>query len=204
MGTTQNIAFETADQGEEAARAELYGLLSALFYMPPDKSLLDAIAATPVSDATFLGQAWGELAAACRDAQPAVVRDEYESLFIGVGKPDVLLYGSFYLSGFLMEKPLAELRTDLARLGLERSESMSESEDHLAALCEVMRHLILMEDGVDLTLATQKQFFDTHMRSWIVTCCEAIENHPNARFYRVVARFAHVFFDVEMQAFDMA
>lgn len=202
--TAQAVAFETPDQGEEAARAEVYGLLAALFYAPPAQALLDAIAAAPAVGESLLEQAWNELAAACRHAQPSQVREEYDGLFIGVGKPDVLLYGSFYLSGFLMEKPLAELRADLAKLGLERSESMSESEDHLAALCDVMRYLITSDDAVHGSLAAQQKFFDTHMRSWVLACCEAVENHPNAQFYRLAAALARRFFEVEMQAFDMA
>lgn len=202
--TTQEMAFETPDRGEEEARAEIYGVLATLFYAPPQQALLDAIAAVPVVGDSLLEQAWSELADACRHAQPAKVREEYEGLFIGVGKPEVLLYGSFYLSGFLMEKPLAELRADLAKLGLERSEAMPESEDHLAALCDVMRYLITSDDAVHASLAAQLKFFDTHMRSWVLTCCEAVGNHPDARFYRLAALLARRFFEVEMQAFDMA
>jgi TorA maturation chaperone TorD len=203
MTTAQSITFETQDQGEEAARAELYGLLAALFYAPPSQTLLEAIAEAPAEGNTALEHVWNELTIACRYAKQDVVRDEYERLFIGVGKPDVLLYGSFYLSGFLMEKPLAELRTDLAQLGLERSNAMVESEDHLAALCEVMRHLITSEDVVQASLTAQQKFFSTHMGPWVRECCEVVENHPDARFYKLVARFAREFFDVEMQAFDM-
>lgn len=204
MTTAQSITFETQDQGEEAARAELYGLLAALFYAPPSQVLLDAIAAAPAVGDTELELAWNELGTACRGTSQETVREEYERLFIGVGKPDVLLYGSFYLSGFLMEKPLAELRTDLAELGLERSEILVESEDHLAALCEVMRYLITSDDAVNGSLAAQQKFFNTHMGPWVRECCEAVEKHPDARFYKRSAHLARQFFDVEMQAFDMS
>lgn len=204
MTTAQSMTFETQDQGEEAARAELYGLLASLFYAPPSQTLLDAIGDAPAAGDTALELAWNELSAACRVARQDVVRDEYERLFIGVGKPDVLLYGSFYLSGFLMEKPLAELRTDLAQLGLERSDALVESEDHLAALCEVMRHLIVSEDAVTGSLATQQRFFGTHMGPWVRQCCETVEKHPDARFYKLVAGLARQFFEVEMQAFEMS
>lgn len=204
MTTAQSIAFETPDQGEEAARAELYGLLAALFYASPSQELLDAVAAAPAAGQTELELAWNDLAGVCRTTRQEAVREEYERLFIGVGKPDVLLYGSFYLSGFLMEKPLAELRTDLAQLGLERSDILVESEDHLAALCEVMRYLITSDDAVNGALAGQQKFFNTHMSPWVRECCEAVENHPDARFYKPVARLARQFFEVEMQAFDMS
>lgn len=204
MTTEQSMAFETPDQGEEAARAELYGLLAALLYAPPAQTLLDAIAAAAAPGTTTLELTWNALSALSRTASQESVREEYEQLFIGVGKPEVMLYGSFYLSGFLMEKPLAELRTDLAQLGLERGDVMVESEDHLAALCEVMRHLILSEDISSANLAVQYRFFNTHMRPWILDCCDAIDAHPHARFYKEVARLARQFFEVEMQAFDMA
>jgi len=197
------VAFEAPDRGEEAARAELYGLLAALFYAPPPQDLLAAIAGAPSNGGGVLEQAWNDLAATCEEADAQKVRDEYETLFIGVGKPELMLYASFYLSGFLMEKPLASLRTDLSQLGLQRDDSMPESEDHVAALCEVMRYLIASEDGQHAGLATQKQFFGTHLQPWVGEMCDAIMHHPQAVFYAEVAQFAKRFFEVEAQAFDM-
>jgi TorA maturation chaperone TorD len=202
--STQTIKFEAPDQGEETARADLYGLLANLFYGPPSQELLDAIANAPSSGDGVLQQAWNGLATSCEEADPQKVRDEYESLFIGIGKPELMLYASYYLSGFLMEKPLAALRNDLAGLGLARDESMPESEDHIAALCEVMRYLIESEDAAHASLATQKEFFATHLQPWAGEMCGAIMRHPQAVFYSEVARLAKHFFEVEMQAFDMA
>lgn len=202
--TTQPLKFETPDQGEETARADLYGLLASLFYGPPSQELLDTIAAAQTAGESVLERAWADLSAACKSAKAEPAREEYERLFIGVGKPDVMLYGSFYLSGFLMEKPLAALRTDLAKLGLQRSESMNESEDHIAALCEVMRYLIASDDVLHANVATQKQFFADHMQSWVMDMCAAIAAHPEAKFYLAVSQLARSFFEVEMQAFDMA
>jgi len=204
MTSTQSIKFESQDQGEETARADVYGLLATLLYAPPSQNLLTTIANAPVDGTSALEQAWAELVAACKTAQQENVREEYEQLFIGVGRPEVMLYGSFYLAGFLMEKPLAELRTDLAALGLQRSDEVVESEDHLASLCEVMRYLIASDDVVHANLAAQEKFFNTHMRGWVLDCCEAIEASQNAHFYKPVACLARVFFEVEMQAFDMA
>jgi TorA maturation chaperone TorD len=202
MTTTQPLNFEAPDHGEEAARADLYGLLASLFYAPPPQALLESIAAAPAAGDGVLEQAWAGLMEACKASRAEAVRDEYEGLFIGVGKPEVLLYGSYYLSGFLMEKPLAALRTDLAALGLQRDESVTESEDHLAALCEVMRYLIAA-DTIDGNLITQKRFFATHIQPWATALCDAIEQQPGARFYIAVAQLARRFFEVEMQAFDM-
>ncbi|WP_151447690.1 TorD/DmsD family molecular chaperone [Lacisediminimonas profundi] len=200
----QPLKFEKPDEGEETARADLYGLLATLLYAPPPQALLDTIGSAQAQGEGVLERAWAELVAACRGAQAEPVRAEYEQLFVGVGKPEVMLYGSYYLSGFLMEKPLVELRDDLARLGLQRSETMVESEDHLAALCEVMRYLIASDDPVHANLATQKSFFAAHMQPWVGECCRALAAHPSTSFYRPVAALAQAFFDVEMQAFDMA
>jgi TorA maturation chaperone TorD len=204
MTTAQALTFEAPDQGEETARADLYGLLAALFYAPPPAELLAAIESSPNEGDGILQQAWRELAAASRRSDAESLRELYESLFIGVGKPELMLYGSFYLSGFLMEKPLAALREDLARLGLQRDEQVPESEDHIAALCEVMRYLIASDDALHANLAAQKQFFADHMQPWVVQMCDAILAYPQAGFYAAVAQLAKSFFEVEMQAFDMA
>ncbi|WP_249931197.1 molecular chaperone TorD family protein [Ramlibacter sp. 2FC] len=130
---------------EEVARAELYGLLAALYYAPPSAELLArlrvAVTEAPAAGG-FLEAPWRALVGAARAQDDAAVAAEYEALFGGVGKPEVYLYGSHYLSGFLNEKPLARLRADLAALGLTRDEAMPETEDHIAYLCEVMRYLI--------------------------------------------------------------
>lgn len=202
MTSAQTVRLERPDEGEEAARAALYGLLADLFYAPPPQALLAHLAGSSGEGEGALLPSWNELVTACRGAQQDAVRDEYESLFIGVGKPEVMLYGSYYLSGFMMEKPLAELRADLARLGIERSDQVSESEDHLATLCAVMRYLIESEEPAH-GLAAQQAFFATHMRGWVGECCDAVEAHPLAVFYRPLARLARAFFEVEAQAFDM-
>jgi TorA maturation chaperone TorD len=204
MTTAQPLKFETPDQGEETARADLYGLLATLFYGPPTQALLNTIASAPAQGDGVLERAWADLSAACKTTQSESAREEYELLFIGVGRPEVMLYGSFYLSGFLMEKPLAALRTDLAKLGLQRADSMTESEDHIAALCEVMRYLIASDDAIHANMATQKQFFADHMQPWTMDMCAAIAAHPRAAFYSTVGNLARSFFEVEMQAFDMA
>jgi TorA maturation chaperone TorD len=203
MTVTQPLKFEAPDQGEETARADLYGLLATLFCAPPSQALLDTIGSAQTQGEGVLELAWADLVAAARQAQAETVREEYEQLFIGVGKPEVMLYGSYYLSGFLMEKPLAALRTDLAKLGLQRADSVVESEDHIAALCEVMRYLIASDDVTQGSLAMQKKFFADHIQAWVNDLCIALAVHPHAKFYVPVAQVARSFFEVEMQAFDM-
>ncbi|MFC3109691.1 molecular chaperone [Undibacterium arcticum] len=203
MTTSQPLKFETPDHGEETARADLYGLLASLFYAPPPQALLDTLATAPASGYAVLQHGWRGLVEACRELSAEAVRDEYEALFIGVGKPEIFLYGSYYLSGFLMEKPLIALRNDLAQLGLQKADTVIESEDHFATLCEVMRYLIASDDVLQANLAIQKNFFATHLQPWVQELCTALESHPQARFYAAVAHLTRIFFDIEMQAFDM-
>jgi TorA maturation chaperone TorD len=195
-----------ADDAEELARAEVYGVLAALFYAPPDAAMLEgfqvAVTEAPVAGA-FLEASWGDLVAAARRLDAAQIAREFDTLFQGVGKPEVFLYGSFYLAGKLNEKPLVAVRHSLRELGLARSETMNETEDHLASLCEVMRYLIAGDDAGTSNLAAQRRFFDAHLRGWIDSLCSAIEAHPDADFYAALARFTRDFFAVEGQAFDL-
>lgn len=203
MATVQSLVFEAPGQDEEEARADLYSTLASLFCAPPSQDLLDRLAGAESGAEGFLGNAWRELMQVASEMDAETVRDEYEHLFIGVGKPEVMLYGSYYLSGFLMEKPLVVLRTDLANLGLQRPDKVVESEDHIATLCEVMRYLILSDDVVHAGLPMQKKFFADHMQPWVADLCTILETRPDAKFYVSVARFARCFFEIEMQAFDM-
>lgn len=191
---------------EETARAEVYGLLAQLYYAAPAPALLEALRVA-VTDApaqgAFLEEPWRELVGVARAMQEAEIADEYDTLFGGVGKPDVYLFGSHYLSGFLNEKPLARLRDDLAQLGLARDEAMPETEDHIAYLCEVMRYLIAGDDVAVANLTRQRAFFTAHVQPWVNDLCDAISAHPRARFYAVLAGFTRAFVAVEAQGFDM-
>jgi TorA maturation chaperone TorD len=133
----------------------------------------------------------------------AAIAAEFDALFGGVGKPEVYLYGSHYLSGFLNEKPLARLRTELASLGLARDEAMSETEDHIAYLCEVMRYLIAGDDVAVANLTRQQAFFSAHIQPWTTQLCDTLATHPKARFYRAVAELTRAFMSVEAQGFDI-
>jgi TorA maturation chaperone TorD len=191
---------------EETARAEVYGLLAALFYAPPTADVLALlrVAATEAPTAGgFLQEPWRELVAASRRLSDGDIQAEFNALFGGVGKPEVYLFGSHYLSGFLNEKPLAQLRTDLARLGLARDEAMSETEDHIAYLCEVMRYLIAADDVAVANLTAQRQFFGDHLQPWVLQLCDALDANPKARFYAALAGFTRSFLSVETQGFDM-
>lgn len=198
--------LDSSTLDEETARAEVYGLLAALYYAAPDDALYGklrvAVTEAPAAGA-LLESPWGELVAAARAQSLADTRREYDALFGGVGKPEVYLFGSHYLSGFLNEKPLAALRTDIARLGLARDEAMPETEDHVAYVCEVMRYLIAGEDVEVANLTRQREFFTCHMQPWLPAMCEAIVHHPKARFYCALAAWTQAFVGVEAQGFDM-
>jgi TorA maturation chaperone TorD len=191
---------------EETARAEVYGLLAALFYAPPSPDLLAqlrvAVTEAPAAGG-FLEEPWRQFVGTVRELSDAQVVAEYNALFGGVGKPEIYLFGSWYLSGFLNEKPLAALRGDLAELGLSRDESMNETEDHIACVCEVMRYLIAGDDVEIANLTQQQKFFGAHVQTWVPAMCDAIAAHPKARFYASLAVFTAAFISVETQGFDL-
>lgn len=191
---------------EETARAELYGLLAQLYYSAPPPELL-ALLRVAVTEAPAQGglleEPWQQLVGDVRALDDRAIAAEFERLFGGMGKPEVFLYGSHYLSGFLNEKPLARLRSDLDALGLARSEAMPETEDHLAYLCEAMRYLIAGDDMAVCNLTTQRDFFATHLQPWVPALCDVLEAHPAAPFYGALARFTRAFAAVEAQGFDM-
>ncbi len=187
---------------EDYLRARFYGLLATLLACPPSDELLGRLAAmTP--DATPLGLALGDLARAAVTADPAQVHDEYEALFIGVTGGELTPFASWYLTGFLHEKPLAELRDTMARLGIEPSPGISEPEDHAASLLEMMQGLITGLFGEPLSIDGQKAFFDSHLGSWLPRFLLDLEKAESARFYRAVGAVGRVFLDIETQAFAM-
>jgi TorA maturation chaperone TorD len=191
---------------EELARSELYGLLALLYYAPPSEDLLEQLRAAVTeapSAGAVLEESWRSLVGLAREMSLADMEAEYNLLFGGIGKPEVYLYGSHYLSGFLNEKPLARLRTHLAQLGLARDDGMSETEDHLAYLCEVMRYLIAGDEAADTALVQQKDFFTAEVQTWVSRLCDAIQAHPRARFYAALAVLTRSFAEVEALGFEM-
>jgi TorA maturation chaperone TorD len=206
MSQDLNLSTSSHALDEETARAEIYGLLSQLYYAAPSDELLGQlqVAVTEAPDAGgFLEEPWRELVASARSLSQAQIADEYNRLFGGVGKPEVYLFGSHYLSGFLNEKPLVRLRDDLAALGLARSQDMSETEDHAAYVFEVMRYLIAGDDVTVSNLTQQMAFFSQHLQPWMSPMCLAIQAHPQAVFYARLSAFTAAFMGVEAQGFDL-
>ena len=204
MSEAVPLQFAPTLPPEEVARANFYGLLARLFYAPPDAELLQAMAAAEDLEAdeeeSGFGQAWRDLSRACAGADPELVREEYETAFIGTGKAPVTLYTCAYTIRYSNEVPLAALRGELSELGLGRRAEVAEPEDHIAALCDVMRHLVA-EQKRDLT--EQKRFFEKWLHPAVDPLCAAIEESEATAFYKYVGRFAKRFFSIEQSAFEM-
>ena len=182
---------------DDEVRADCYRVLARLFAGPPDAALLTTLADAARGTEDELGSAWNELCALATtagagDTAPRRLAAEYSELFFGVGEPRVMLYGSWYQSGSLMDVPLARLRDDLARLGFERDPQVREPEDHFAALLEVMA--MLVSDG----RAAQADFFRRHLAPWYAHPCQRLEAE-SSEFYRAAARFARGVLDVESE-----
>jgi TorA maturation chaperone TorD len=192
---------------EETARAELYGLIAELFYAPPRAELLAQlrVAATDAPAAGgFLEEPWRQLVGVSREMDDTQIQKEHDALFGGVGKPEVYVYASHFLTGFLNEKPLAQLRTDLAALGIGRDDTtMSETEDHVSYVFEVMRFLVAGDDVSVSNLTQQAKFFAAHVQTWVPAFCDALQATPRARFYAALAELTRAFVSVEAQGFDM-
>ena len=192
----------TALHDEDRARGQVYALLGHLLAGPPDAALLESLrgVAPEPGDRSLLAASWEMLAVAAARANLEELRHEYDALFIGLGRGEVVPYGSWYLTGFLMEQPLAQLRGDLRALGIERQAGVHEPEDHVSSLCETMRFLIAVQQR---PLGDQKKFFEHFLYRGAIAFCDAVSASDKARFYRHVAAFTRAFLEVEREAFEI-
>lgn len=194
---------------EELARADLYGLIARLFHQAPDQELLNQIAASipdgqeSQADDAPLSLFWNSLVELAKNNPAKVWQEEFDLNFISVGRPNIILNGSFYMAGHLNEKPLVDIRRALETFGLEPAEEITETEDHISALCEVMRYLIAGEDVGVSNLTNQRVFFNAHIRPWYDEFCDAIEVIPEMHLYHSVASLTREFLAIESQSFDM-
>jgi TorA maturation chaperone TorD len=184
----------------EAARCDLYTLLGVLLGKAPEADQLRQIGMIS-GDASPLGMTLIALSEAAATADPRAVSREYFNLFIGVGRGELLPYASYYLTGFLHERPLAEIRQDFGRLGVARSDEVREPEDHIAILSEVMAGLIAGEFPGGY--AGEKAFFEKHLKPWAERFFADLEQASGADFYRPVARLGRLFMSIESRAFDL-
>lgn len=194
-------AASAAEHETEVGRARAYALLAALLARPADGPLLGRLAALG-SDSTRLGEALAGLGAAARAARAEAVEREFHDLFIGLGRGELLPYASYYLTGFLHERPLARVRADLATLGVERQDGVAEPEDHIATLCEVMAGLVDGSLG-DGAAGQDRRFFERHLRPWAERFFGDLERAGAARFYRAAGCLGREFIAIETEAFAL-
>jgi TorA maturation chaperone TorD len=183
----------------DLARAEEYTLLATLLARSPDQQLLKRLAGLK-GDPSPLGVAHAALGEAAQGADAERVGREYFDLFIGLGRGELLPYASYYLTGFLYERPLARLRGDLKRLGIEPMPGQSEPEDHAATLCEIMAHLA----GTDSGAASEQGVFEKHVAPWMGRFFRDLEGSRTANFYARVGALGRTFITIETEAFGLA
>jgi TorA maturation chaperone TorD len=200
------IALAGQALGDEVLRGRTYALLGNLLAGPPEPVLLDLLRgiAADTDAESGLARAFADLRAAAKAAGSQVLlAQEYHVLFIGLGRGELLPYASWYLTGYLMEAPLARLRADLARLGFERQDAVREPEDHAAALCEVMALLAGGGEEPAVPFAEQQSFFRSHLEGWLPAFFKDLEGAGSARFYRAVGGLGGRFMDFEQGYFSM-
>jgi len=197
-----DVAGNEALDEEQLYRASAYGLIAALLRATPDQDMLDRLTGlspglVPEGDDLLL--AMSTLALSADLHTPSSIDDEFHELFIGLGKGEVVPYGSWYMTGYLMEKPLSDLRDDLAQLGYVRNASVVEPEDHVAALCEVIS--LMITGGTNLSV--QRSFFQSHMANWMSRFFTDLSEARSAIFYKSVGRFGAAFIAFENEYFSM-
>lgn len=188
---------------EDRARAQMYQLLGVLLSGAPNDELLQGLSQLQGDD-TVLGKASKNLAALAGRSKAADVQREYSQLFVGLGRGELLPYASYYLTGFLNEKPLAELRTDLMARGIKSHDDVKEPEDHMGTLCEIMAGIITGEFPCDSDVVSQKAFFDAHLLKWARLFFTDLEGAQTAVFYGPVGSLGRAFMDVEADAFAIS
>ncbi len=199
MTAAEDIQIADMDR----ARADLYNFLGALLAGPPDEMLLAQTAGLSGDD-TELGQAIGTLSKLARVTKPKAAQSEFNKLFIGLGRGELLPFASYYLTGFLNEKPLAVLRQDMTRIGMQRSETVFEPEDSIASLMEMMAAMIVGRFGTPADLGAQKEFFNRHIGPWAGHFFTDLEEAKTSVFYTPVGTVGKIFMAVEAEAFRMS
>ncbi|MCT4556466.1 MAG: molecular chaperone TorD family protein [Pelagimonas sp.] len=198
--TTQTL---TPIATEDRLRADLYNFLGLLLAGPPDQMLLDQTAAL-TGDETDLGQAITTLSKLARISKPKAVESEFNKLFIGLGRGELLPYASYYLTGFLNEKPLSLLRQDMTAQGLARAENVYEPEDNIASLMEMMGAMIVGRFGTPATVETQKAFFNKHIGPWAAHFFADLEGAKNSVFFAPVGTVGRAFMEIEAEGFRLS
>ncbi len=195
-------SIESSLSEEDELRASFYRMLAVVLSAPPSSALLAACASLQAGDSPF-GKAVATLAVAARLSDPAALATEYHTLFVGLGRGELVPYGSYYLTGFLQEKPLAKLRQDMARLGVRQAADNPDPEDHIAAVLDTMAGLIDGRFGAPLCLHDQKQFFTQHIAAWAPIFFQDLERVAHSSFYAAAGSLGRAFLSLETDAFAM-
>jgi len=189
---------DTQREQEQTLRTEIYLVLSALFRSAPSEEMIEFLTSLEVEPSeSAMQKAWIALQQAAKDSNREALEDEYQDLFIGIGRGEVMPFGSWHMTGAMMEKPLAEIRHDLELLGFERDENVKEPEDHIAALCEVMSMLTGEEEDL------QQAVFNKHIAPWFNSFTQQLENAQSANFYKPAAQLCEAFLTLEQVRFSV-
>ncbi|UTZ37428.1 molecular chaperone [Vibrio campbellii] len=190
--------MDTQREQEQTLRTEIYLVLSALFRSAPSEEMIEFLTSLEVEPSeSAMQKAWIALQQAAKDSNREALEDEYQDLFIGIGRGEVMPFGSWHMTGAMMEKPLAEIRHDLELLGFERDENVKEPEDHIAALCEVMSMLTGEEENL------QQAVFNKHIAPWFNSFTQQLENAESANFYKPAAQLCEAFLTLEQVRFSV-
>ncbi|NIY90473.1 TorD/DmsD family molecular chaperone [Vibrio campbellii] len=190
--------MDTQREQEQTLRTEIYLVLSALFRSAPSEEMIEFLTSLEVEPSeSAMQKAWIALQQAAKDSNREALEDEYQDLFIGIGRGEVIPFGSWHMTGAMMEKPLAEIRHDLELLGFERDENVKEPEDHIAALCEVMSMLTGEEEDL------QQAVFNKHIAPWFNSFTQQLENAQSANFYKPAAQLCEAFLTLEQVRFSV-
>ncbi|MBJ3764213.1 molecular chaperone TorD family protein [Maribius pontilimi] len=189
---------------EDRLRADLYNYLGLMLAAPPNEMLLAQTAGLSGDDQTDLGRAIAGLARVAKASKPKAVVSEFNALFIGLGRGELLPYASYYLTGFLNEKPLASLRADMAARSIARAPNVFEPEDNIASLMEMMAGQIMGRFGRPAPVEVQKQFFNKHIGPWAVHFYADLEAARKSVLYASLGTVGRVFMEIEREAFRMA
>ncbi|WP_440886224.1 TorD/DmsD family molecular chaperone [Vibrio campbellii] len=190
--------MDTQREQEQTLRTEIYLVLSALFRSAPSEEMIEFLTSLEVEPSeSAMQKAWIALQQAAKYSNREALEDEYQDLFIGIGRGEVMPFGSWHMTGAMMEKPLAEIRHDLELLGFERDENVKEPEDHIAALCEVMSMLTGEEEDL------QQAVFNKHIAPWFNSFTQQLENAESANFYKPAAQLCEAFLTLEQVRFSV-
>ena len=203
ISTQAEVDSQQAEQAAAQDRSNLYTSLGALLVGPATKEHCAVLRALPEieSPESPMEIAWTMLRQSAASYSAEQIDDEYHHLFIGLGRGEIVPYGSWHITGFLMEKPLGQLRADLRKLGFERNDGVAESEDHIASLCQAMSAIILAEE---IDFETERAFFNDHIAPWAEDFFKLVQDSSSAGFYRAVGFLGESFLSVEKQYLSMA